>query len=225
MIGLGGGSLAKFCHRHLPRARIRVVEINPHVIALRDDVPRAAGRRALHRRAGRRRTVRARRRRAAATCCWWTATTARACRSRLSSQRFYDDCHRRCCSPDGVMVVNLHSGHRRFEIILDRIRRSFDDAVLVVDGRGPQQQHRLRLQATASRRACAAACCAPAELDPAAWAVLRAELAGVAAAAARRRRGRAPGRRGDMRGRVCTARERCTGHPDREDHGTARPRG
>ena len=37
MIGLGGGSLAKFCHRHLPRTRIHVVEINPHVIALRDE--------------------------------------------------------------------------------------------------------------------------------------------------------------------------------------------
>ena len=47
MIGLGGGSLAKFCHRYLPRTRIQVVEINPHVIALRDALPRAAGRRAL----------------------------------------------------------------------------------------------------------------------------------------------------------------------------------
>jgi spermidine synthase len=36
MIGLGGGSLAKFCYRYLPQTRILVVEINPHVIALRD---------------------------------------------------------------------------------------------------------------------------------------------------------------------------------------------
>jgi spermidine synthase len=36
MVGLGGGSLAKFCHRYLPRTRLTVVEINPDVIALRD---------------------------------------------------------------------------------------------------------------------------------------------------------------------------------------------
>jgi spermidine synthase len=36
MIGLGGGSLAKFCYRHLPNTRLTVVEINEDVIALRD---------------------------------------------------------------------------------------------------------------------------------------------------------------------------------------------
>jgi spermidine synthase len=35
MFGLGGGSLAKYCHRHLPAARIRV-EIDSDVIAFRD---------------------------------------------------------------------------------------------------------------------------------------------------------------------------------------------
>ena len=35
MIGLGGGSLAKFCYQNLPQTRITVVEINPHVIAMR----------------------------------------------------------------------------------------------------------------------------------------------------------------------------------------------
>lgn len=36
MIGLGGGSMAKWCHRHLAHADITIVEVNPHVIALRD---------------------------------------------------------------------------------------------------------------------------------------------------------------------------------------------
>lgn len=41
MIGLGGGSLAKFCYRYLPRARLTVVEVNPDVIAMRGafDIP------------------------------------------------------------------------------------------------------------------------------------------------------------------------------------------
>jgi len=37
MLGLGGGSLAKFCYRHLPSTRITVVEISAEVIALRDE--------------------------------------------------------------------------------------------------------------------------------------------------------------------------------------------
>ena len=37
MIGLGGGSLAKFCYRYLSASKISVVEINPHVAALREE--------------------------------------------------------------------------------------------------------------------------------------------------------------------------------------------
>lgn len=37
MVGLGGGSLAKFCHRHLPQARLTVVEVSADVIALRNE--------------------------------------------------------------------------------------------------------------------------------------------------------------------------------------------
>ena len=37
MIGLGGGSLPKFCYRHLPETQITVIEIDARVIALRDE--------------------------------------------------------------------------------------------------------------------------------------------------------------------------------------------
>ncbi|MDD2742487.1 MAG: fused MFS/spermidine synthase [Rhodocyclaceae bacterium] len=37
MLGLGGGSLAKFCYQHLPDTKITVVEINPHVLAFRNE--------------------------------------------------------------------------------------------------------------------------------------------------------------------------------------------
>ena len=36
MIGLGGGSIPKYCYRHFPNSVISVAEINPEVIALRD---------------------------------------------------------------------------------------------------------------------------------------------------------------------------------------------
>jgi spermidine synthase len=36
LLGLGGGSLAKFCYRHLPHATITAVEVNSDVIALRE---------------------------------------------------------------------------------------------------------------------------------------------------------------------------------------------
>lgn len=36
MIGLGGGSFAKYCYRHFPSARITVLESNADVLALRD---------------------------------------------------------------------------------------------------------------------------------------------------------------------------------------------
>lgn len=37
MIGLGGGSLAKYCYRHLPDTRIVAIEVSAEVIALRRD--------------------------------------------------------------------------------------------------------------------------------------------------------------------------------------------
>jgi spermidine synthase len=37
MIGLGGGSLAKFCRQYVPLANFIAIEINPQIIALRDE--------------------------------------------------------------------------------------------------------------------------------------------------------------------------------------------
>lgn len=131
MIGLGGGSLAKFCHRHLPEASIEVVEINPHVIALRDEfhVPPDDGRfRVVH--ADGATFVRCRASRPDVLMLDGFDTEGQP--ARLSSQRFYDDCHD-MLQPDGILVVNLHYGHQHRDTYLARIRRSFDDAVLLVD--------------------------------------------------------------------------------------------
>lgn len=131
MIGLGGGSIAKFCHRHLRRARIRVVEVNPHVIALRDEfrVPPDDGRFSVVR-ADAARFVRDSTQRCDALLVDGFDSGGQP--DALCSQRFYDDC-RALLQPGGVAAINLHYGHPHHAIHVERIRRSFDDAVLVVD--------------------------------------------------------------------------------------------
>jgi spermidine synthase len=131
MIGLGGGSMAKFCHRYLPRTRIQVVEINPHVIALRDEfkVPPDDQRFSVIRGDG---ALFVRDCATSVDVLLVDGFDSNGQPAKLSSQRFYDDC-RDALQPGGIMVVNLHYGHRHYGLHVDRIRRSFDGAVLVVD--------------------------------------------------------------------------------------------
>lgn len=135
MVGLGGGSLAKFCHRYLPAARIEVVEINPHVIALRDEfhVPPDGARFRVIRGDGAQ-FVRDRATRPDVLVL--DGFDPDGLPPRLCSQHFYDDCHD-MLGPDGVLVVNLHQGHRQYERHVDRLRRSFAGAILVVEDGEP----------------------------------------------------------------------------------------
>lgn len=130
MIGLGGGSMAKFCHRHLPSTRIKVLEINPHVLALRREfkVPDDDARFKVLLGDG--------------------ADFVRFPPYQLDvllvdgfdyhgqppalcSQRFYDDC-RDALQPGGLLSVNLHTAHVDFALHLARLERSFDGELLVI---------------------------------------------------------------------------------------------
>jgi spermidine synthase len=122
MIGLGGGSLVKFCLRHLPSARMTVVENNPHVIALRNEfgVPDDD--------------------RLSVVQGDGSAFVREACRQadvllvdgfdhagqppQLCSQAFYDDCQR-ALAAGGVMAANLHIDHPEHDLFTARIARSF----------------------------------------------------------------------------------------------------
>jgi spermidine synthase len=131
MIGLGGGSLAKFCYRHLRKAFIQVVEINPHVLALREhfNVPGDDERfHVIHGDGAQYVRYRSTR----PDVLMVDGFDSNGLPARLSSQRFYDDCHE-MLQPDGMMVANLHFGHRQYARHIDRIQRSFGGAVLVVD--------------------------------------------------------------------------------------------
>ena len=131
MIGLGGGSLAKFCHRYLPRARIDVVEINPHVIALRDTfrVPPDDRRFAIHADDGVR-FVRAAQRRYDALLV--DGYDANGMPAKLRAPSFVADC-RAALRPDGLLVVNLNSDDANAMRLVATVRAAFGDRVLVVD--------------------------------------------------------------------------------------------
>ena len=130
MVGLGGGSLAKYCYRHLLQSCMVVVEINPHVIALRDDfrvpgddarfsVVLGDGAEFLGAQAAQHDVVLV------------DGFVSHGLPTRLCSQSFYDDC-RQALLPGGIAVFNLHTSHPHFDIHVDRLRRSFNEAVLLV---------------------------------------------------------------------------------------------
>jgi spermidine synthase len=131
MLGLGDGSLTKFCHRYLPTARIEVVEINPHVLALRDKfwIPPDDERFTVMLDDG------AAFVRDAQTACDVLMVDGfdhDIQPSALRSQAFYDDCADHL-QPDGILVVSLFSHHPQYRLFVDRIHRSFADQALVVE--------------------------------------------------------------------------------------------
>ena len=134
MIGLGGGSLAKFCYRCLPQTDITVIEINPHVIAHRNTfaVPPDDHRFTV---------------RLADAADFLRKTDEKfdvlladgfdidGLPPALSSPQFYDDCHS-ALNPDGMFVANLHGCKPLYEVIVDRIRAAFGGNLLMVNDPG-----------------------------------------------------------------------------------------
>jgi spermidine synthase len=128
IVGLGGGSQAKFCHRHLPDARIEAVENNAAVIAMRrefripDDDDRLQvvhddGARFLRARPGR------------YDLLLVDGYDETGIPEALSTQAFYDDC-RAALAPGGAMAGNLYcADHARH---VARLCRSFGDARVFV---------------------------------------------------------------------------------------------
>ena len=131
MVGLGGGSLAKFCLRHLPKVALVVVEINPHVIALRSafQVPPDDARFQVVRADGADFVGRTEQRFDVLVV---DAFDVQGMPPTLGAQRFYDDCFD-VLRPGGVLVVNLHAGHPQCPLYLGRIRAAFGANVLRVD--------------------------------------------------------------------------------------------
>ncbi|WP_296002038.1 transferase spermidine synthase [Rugamonas sp.] len=132
MVGLGGGSLVKFCHRYLPHSRITVLELRADVIALREQfaIPPDDGRLAVihadatHYLAGLT---------AAADVLLVDGFDADGMPPALGSARFYTDC-RRALRPGGVLVANLFSYDPHYRATLQRLRLTFQNRLCCFHG-------------------------------------------------------------------------------------------
>jgi spermidine synthase len=127
MIGLGGGSLAKYCYRHLPETAITVIEINPEVIALRDrfHVPRDDERFRVVCADGAQYVTVADHRPDVLLVDGFNADGLPA---ELGSKTFYEACRHRL-SDDGILVANLVTDEPDFHRYLRSLREVFADAV------------------------------------------------------------------------------------------------
>jgi spermidine synthase len=124
MVGLGGGSLAKYCYHYLPSTRITILEIDHDVIALRDkfDIPRDSERfRVIHTEAAA-----------------WLATApsdvdvllvdgfnADGIAPELHSQDFYASCHD-VLTAEGVLATNFWTEATNLHILASRLHLEFD---------------------------------------------------------------------------------------------------
>lgn len=130
MIGLGGGSLAKFCYRNLPATTMTVVEINPHVLAVRDAffIPPDGERFRVVLGDG---AEYVRAPTPAPDVLLVDGYEVGGLPAALGSQRFYDDCAQ-WLDTDGLMVANLHMSSHAYPQFVGRIQHSFQGNVQIV---------------------------------------------------------------------------------------------
>ena len=136
MMGLGGGSLAKFIYRRLPRARTVAVEINPRVVAVArqffqvppDDerLQVVVGDGAVYLASDKLR----------ADVILVDGYDADSQVEAMSTPAFYRDCAR-VLGDAGTLVVNLWSGDRAFTACVDRISKAFDGLVACLPAAKP----------------------------------------------------------------------------------------
>ncbi|MBK6594714.1 MAG: transferase [Burkholderiales bacterium] len=177
MIGLGGGSLAKFCYRYLPNTSVTVIEVNPHVLAHRTAfaIPPDDDRFEVLLADG---------------AAFMRDTTRKfdvvladgfdidGLPDRLSAQAFYDDCFN-VLNPGGMFVANLHGCNPFFAVFMDRIEDSFGAPVLMVED--PSGSNRLVFAVKDAMRALQslAGIRCPLGFDPLAWKAIQPSMARV----------------------------------------------
>lgn len=128
MVGLGGGSLAKFIRRHRPETRITAVEIDDRVIAAARahfEVPPDDGTLQVIEADG---AVYVRQHPASADVILLDGFDGGNQVEALATEVFYAAC-RQALRPDGVLVVNLWGRDTQFTEYFSRLVRTFDGQV------------------------------------------------------------------------------------------------
>lgn len=130
LIGLGGGSLLKFLHRHVAGLTLDAVENDARVIALREDfrIPPDSRRVRVRLADGVRFVGEAAQ---AYDVLLLDGYDEQGMPARLRSPRFVAAC-RHALRPDGLLVINMDSGDAGLPLLLTHLRREFDGAVLSV---------------------------------------------------------------------------------------------
>jgi len=124
IVGLGGGSLSKYCFHKFPSARVTTVEIDGRVIALREQFfipPESERFQIVHADAAEYLLDKV----GFTDVILLDGFDASGLPTSLSSQYFYDCCHA-ALRDEGVLVANLLNSDPRLATHLDRIRRACD---------------------------------------------------------------------------------------------------
>ena len=134
MIGLGGGSLAKFCYRHLPRTRISVIEVNADVIALREEfaIPPDDARFEIIHEDGASFLARAN---VVPDIIMVDAFDEHGLSPSVLSLGFYEHAHR-CLPRGGLLVMNLSGAKDRYATHIEALRAAFAGVVRLVEVEG-----------------------------------------------------------------------------------------
>ena len=134
MVGLGGGSLAKYCYRNLPQSDILVIEINSGVIALRNEFAIPPDNERFHV--------------MLADGADYVSDApspvdvlivdgfdATGHAPQLGTQQFYDNCFS-MLNENGILAVNLWFEYANYKEYVSRICNSFANRIVIVDVEG-----------------------------------------------------------------------------------------
>lgn len=129
LVGLGGGSLVKFCHHRLPATRMTVVENNPGVIALRDAffVPPDGPNLEVLEADGAAYLAQAEQ---GIEVLLLDAFDKRGYAPSLVNLEFFEQAKAKLCG-SGVLVANLAGDEETYAAVIEMARHVFDDQVIV----------------------------------------------------------------------------------------------